>query len=111
MRTIVDAITGVDGGPGQLTTLDGPPLPWREVHERAVRLAGHLRAQGIGPGRRVGFLAETSAELVVAVQAVWLAGGAITMLPPVRRGDLGPVCRIAQSRNTGKAFALSLPVV
>jgi fatty-acyl-CoA synthase len=95
MRTIVDAITSAAGGAGVLTTLDEPPVAWREVHGRAARLAGHLAAQGIGPGRRVGFLAETSVDLVVAVQAVWLAGGAITMLPPVRRGDLDPVRRIA----------------
>lgn len=95
MQTIVDAILGTRGGPGVLTTLDAPPIAWHEVHDRAVRLAGHLAAEGIGPGRRVGFLAETGVELVVAVQAVWLAGAAITMLPPVRRADLGPVRRIA----------------
>lgn len=84
--TIVDAIAGRRGGPGTLTVLDGDgnthTVAWAELHDRARRLVTPLRGLGIGRGTRVGVLADTSIDLVTAIQAVWLTGAAITVLPP-----------------------------
>jgi fatty-acyl-CoA synthase len=83
MTTVVDAIA--DGGCGSLTVLgaDGraEELTWAEVHLRARRIAAVLADGGCGRGARVGLLADTSVDLVAALQAVWLAGGAVTVLP------------------------------
>jgi fatty-acyl-CoA synthase len=93
MRTIVDAITAQDGGTGILSILDGDgavaaTLPWSAVHDRARRMATCLAGAGVGPGERVGVLADTGLDLVCAVQAGWLAGAAVTVLPPpTRRAD------------------------
>jgi fatty-acyl-CoA synthase len=88
MRTIVDAIVhNARGGSGCLTVLGGETAGWAQVHERARRTATVLTRRGIGPGCRVGLLGDTSLGLIVALQAVWLAGGSITMLPPSNRLD------------------------
>ncbi|MBV6717582.1 condensation domain-containing protein, partial [Paenibacillus chitinolyticus] len=57
-------------------------LSYRELNERANRLAGMLRAGGVGRESIVGILAERSVELLVGVIAVWKAGGAYVPLDP-----------------------------
>jgi fatty-acyl-CoA synthase len=90
MSTVVDTIAARRGGAGWLTVLGADDtertVSWSEVHHRALRVATLLARRGIGKGTRVGLLADTSVDLVVAIQAVWLAGAAITVLPlPVRQ--------------------------
>jgi amino acid adenylation domain-containing protein len=67
-------------------------LTYRELDERADRLAAVLAAQGAGPGQVVGVLAERSPELVVALLAVLKSGGAYLCLetdaPADRAGRL-----------------------
>jgi fatty-acyl-CoA synthase len=100
VRTIVDAIADQRGGPGTLTVLGtdsaagtegaAGPVRWSAVHDQARRLAAALLRRGIGRGSRVGLLADTSVDLVAAVQAVWLAGAAVTVLPlPARQTPQG----------------------
>ncbi|UGQ48159.1 non-ribosomal peptide synthetase [Massilia endophytica] len=62
-------------------------LSYRELNERANRLAHHLRAQGVGPDVRAGILAGRSLEMVVAVLAVLKAGGAYVPLDPAYPAD------------------------
>ncbi|WP_081677053.1 non-ribosomal peptide synthetase [Paenibacillus alvei] len=57
-------------------------LTYAELNERANRLAGTLRASGIGRETIVGILAERSVDLLVAVLAVWKSGGAYVPLDP-----------------------------
>ncbi|MEC0249413.1 condensation domain-containing protein, partial [Paenibacillus chitinolyticus] len=57
-------------------------LSYRELNERANRLAAALRAGGVGRESIVGILAERSVELLVGVIAVWKAGGAYVPLDP-----------------------------
>ncbi len=62
---------------------------WREVHERARRIAGGLAAAGVGPGDAVGVLAGAPVEIAPTAQALWLRGASITMLhQPTPRTDL-----------------------
>ncbi|TDV52316.1 AMP-binding protein [Actinophytocola oryzae] len=90
MSTVVDTIISRLGGPGSLRVLgaDGAEhtASWAAIHQRARRLATLLTRQGIGPGSRVALLADTSVDLVTTIQAVWLAGAAVTILPlPTRQ--------------------------
>jgi amino acid adenylation domain-containing protein len=55
-------------------------LTYRELNERANRLAHHLRGRGVGPEVRVGVLMERSLEMVVSLLAVLKAGGAYVPL-------------------------------
>ncbi|SCL26474.1 amino acid adenylation domain-containing protein [Micromonospora inyonensis] len=51
-------------------------LTYRELDERADRLAGILRRCGVGPERFVALPLARSEQLLVAILAVWKAGGA-----------------------------------
>ncbi|HEV8583000.1 MAG TPA: amino acid adenylation domain-containing protein [Thermoanaerobaculia bacterium] len=57
-------------------------LSYRELDERAGRLARRLRAWGVTPDVRVAVMLERSADLVVALLAVLKAGGAFVPLDP-----------------------------
>lgn len=60
----------------------GTELTYRELDERADRLAAHLRAQGVTPDTVVGVLAERGPALPTAFLAVLKAGGAYLPLDP-----------------------------
>ena len=62
---------------------------WAEVHEEARRIAGGLVTGGFERGGAVAVLAAAPALIAPTVQAVWLAGGSVTMLhQPTQRTDL-----------------------
>ncbi|MGW3959193.1 fatty acyl-AMP ligase [Amycolatopsis sp. NPDC005003] len=62
---------------------------WGEVHAEARRIAGGLVAGGFERGGAVAVLAAAPVLIAPTVQAVWLAGGSVTMLhQPTPRTDL-----------------------
>ncbi|MEV0720957.1 AMP-binding protein, partial [Asanoa sp. NPDC050611] len=79
MRTVVEAITG-QRTRGTLEVA-GTAVPWTDVHRQARLVAGRLAARGVRPGDRVALLGDTDVDLVTAIQATWLAGAAVTVLP------------------------------
>jgi fatty-acyl-CoA synthase len=94
--SIVAAILDRGGGPGTLTVLGGGPraqvVSWARLHQQARRMAAVLAGAGTGRGGRVGLLADPSTDLVAALQAVWLAGASVTVLPrPAAAHLLRPV--------------------
>ena len=84
-------ITFLDGdGPGQR-------VPWAQLHDDARAMAAGLQARGVAPGDRVALLGMTSRLLVTAVQATWLCGAAVVVLPlPMRLGSVEEF--VAQTR-------------
>ncbi|HEX3131505.1 MAG TPA: non-ribosomal peptide synthase/polyketide synthase, partial [Thermoanaerobaculia bacterium] len=66
---------------------DGASLTYGELDDRAERLASRLRALGVGPEVLVGICAEEGLERVVAVVAVFKAGGAYLPLDPAHPGE------------------------
>ncbi len=64
-------------------------VPYGDVHARARRMAGALRARGIGTGDRVALVFPTSPGFVEAFFGVLLAGAVpVPLYPPVRLGRL-----------------------
>ena len=61
---------------------DGTTLSYRELDRRANRLARLLVSRGVSVESRVGVCLERSAELPVALLAIWKAGGAYVPLDP-----------------------------
>ena len=87
---------------GVTTGEPGQPVrrTWPQVHQQASSMAAALAGDGGGtgdaggagvrPGDAVAVLAAEPALVAPAVQAVWLAGGSVTMLhQPTARTDLG----------------------
>ncbi|HEU5218746.1 MAG TPA: amino acid adenylation domain-containing protein, partial [Gemmatimonadales bacterium] len=62
--------------------VDGETITYRALSERAGRLAGYLRARGIGSGALVAIALPRSADLVAALIAVLEAGAAYLPLDP-----------------------------
>src|SRR6185369_639305 len=57
-------------------------LSYRELNNRANRLAHHLRTLGVGPETLVGISVERSIEMVVGILGILKAGGAFVPLDP-----------------------------
>jgi len=94
MSRFVDTLLASATGPGDRGMVTGEPAAplrrtWAEVHEDARTMAAALIEGGLEPGDAVAVLAADPAAIAPAVQAVWLAGGSITMLhQPTARTDL-----------------------
>ncbi|HYH80907.1 MAG TPA: amino acid adenylation domain-containing protein, partial [Longimicrobium sp.] len=63
-------------------TFEERSLTYRELNERANRLACHLTGLGVGPDVRVGICLRRGPEMIVSVVAVLKAGGACVPLDP-----------------------------
>jgi amino acid adenylation domain-containing protein len=61
---------------------EGETLTYRELNQRANRLAHRLRELGVGPETLVALCLERSLEIVVGILAVLKAGGAYVPLDP-----------------------------
>jgi fatty-acyl-CoA synthase len=95
MSRFVDTLVATAAGRGQQRGMvTGEPKEpvrrtWAEVHEQARRVARGLVDGGFERGTAVGVLAAAPVLIAPTVQAVWLAGGSVTMLhQPTQRTDL-----------------------
>ena len=91
--TVNDALAAAARSDSGLTFVDLTEretfLPYREVHARARRMAGALRARGVGAGDRVALVFPTSPGFLDAFFGVLLAGAVpVPLYPPVRLGRL-----------------------
>ena len=76
---------------GMITGEPNAPVrhTWRQVHERARRVAGGLATAGVGHGDAVAVLAGEPVEIAPTAQGIWMRGGSLTMLhQPTPRTDL-----------------------
>jgi fatty-acyl-CoA synthase len=102
--TLVDRLcaTAARTGNERGITFVGGAAPVRvgyaQLHDEARAAAAALQARGIGPGHQVAVLGPTTRALVTAIQAGWLAGAAVVVLPlPMRLGSLDEF--VAQTRQ------------
>jgi len=78
-------VTGATDGPAY----SSETIPWAQLHDEARAMGAALQARGAGPGTTVGLLGPTSRALVTAIQATWLTGATVAMLPlPMRLGSI-----------------------
>ncbi|MET0455670.1 MAG: fatty acyl-AMP ligase [Mycobacterium sp.] len=76
---------------GMTTGDPGTPVrhTWKEVYDRASRVAGGLAEAGIGHGDVVAVLAGAPVEIAPTAQGIWMRGASLTMLhQPTPRTDL-----------------------
>ncbi|MEJ7844032.1 MAG: AMP-binding protein [Acidimicrobiales bacterium] len=93
MLTLPERIEAAAGKPGgTLTFVTGGAedvVAWGQLLEDARAMAAALQARGVGPGRHVALLGPTTRPLVTAIEAVWLAGATLVVLPlPMRLGSI-----------------------
>ncbi len=83
-RTVLDLFEErAAADPGLVAVIDGErQIGYGEIDRIANRLARRLRAQGVGPETVVAICLERSAELILALLAIWKAGGAYLPLDP-----------------------------
>ncbi len=82
-------------------------VPWRQLHHEAKAFAADLQARGIRPGDKVALLSPTTRDLVTAIQATWLAGATIVVLPlPMRLSSIEEFAAQTRSRIHGADSSL-----
>ncbi|MFI6230919.1 amino acid adenylation domain-containing protein [Micromonospora echinospora] len=74
------------GSPPAVTGPDGQ-LDRAELHRRATRIAGRLRAAGVGPDTPVGICLDRGVGMVASVLGVWRAGAGYLPLDPTLPAD------------------------
>jgi fatty-acyl-CoA synthase len=73
-------------------------VEWARLHEDARGMAAALQSRGVGPGSHVALLGATTRPFVTAVQATWLAGATVVVLPlPMRLASIEDF--VAQTRR------------
>ncbi|UCH94257.1 MAG: amino acid adenylation domain-containing protein [Candidatus Aminicenantes bacterium] len=75
----------VDQVPGNIAIAGGSsiqPLTYRQLNEKANRLAGVLRQRGLGPDNIAALLVERSTQMIIGILAVLKAGGAYLPIDP-----------------------------
>jgi fatty-acyl-CoA synthase len=73
-------------------------VEWSRLHDDARAMAAALQARGVGPGSHVALLGATTRPFVTAVQATWLAGATVVVLPlPMRLASIEDF--VAQTRR------------
>ncbi|KAF6616313.1 amino acid adenylation domain-containing protein, partial [Paenibacillus sp. EKM102P] len=74
--------------PEQVAVLCGAEsLTYRELNERANRLARTLRSEGVKPDQPVGILVHRSLDMIVGIYAILKAGGAYVPIDPEYPAD------------------------
>jgi fatty-acyl-CoA synthase len=73
-------------------------VEWGRLHDDARGMAAALQARRVGPGSHVALLGATTRPFVTAVQATWLAGATVVVLPlPMRLASIEDF--VAQTRR------------
>ncbi|MEV0251252.1 amino acid adenylation domain-containing protein [Nocardia sp. NPDC050712] len=114
---LLAATVAADPKATALVTDDGTGLTYAELDARVNQLARHLISLGVGPEARVALAIRRSIDLVVAMYAVTVAGGAYVPVDPdqatERTGYIletaAPVC-VLTNADTGFGTA-GVPVV
>jgi amino acid adenylation domain-containing protein len=98
---------------------EGERVTYKQLNDRANRVAHYLRRQGVGPETRVGLLMERSVEMVVGLLGVLKAGGAYVPLDPsypkerisLILDDARPAALLTQRRLAASLQDQQLPVL
>src|SRR6478609_2498666 len=113
MLTIPERIELAASRPKAITFVGGDDpvrVPWSDLFADASVLAAGLQARGIKPGDHVAVLGPTSRPLVTTIEAIWLAGGTVVVLPlPMRMGSIEEF--VAQTRRRISNADIALVVV
>ncbi len=90
--TLASRIEHAAGARGTVTFVTGndvDPVPLAQLHDEARQLAAAMQRRGVGVGNHVALLGPTTRTLYTAIEAVWLCGATLVVLPlPMRLGSI-----------------------
>ena len=113
MLTLAARIEAAACGHGSITFVgSGAPerVPYAQLHDEARAFAAVLQGRGVGPGSHVALLGPTTRPLVTCIQAVWLTGATLVVMPlPMRLGSIEEFA--AQTRVRMVSADISLLVI
>jgi fatty-acyl-CoA synthase len=113
VTTLLSRIRRACERPTAITFITGETterVPWAQLHQEAKAMAAALQARGVSPGDHVALLGPTTRPLVTAIQAGWLSGAAVVVLPlPMRLGSLDEF--VAQTRARMASADITLCIV
>lgn len=111
-ETLLDRIEAATARGGTLTFMtsgEPEPVPWAQLHREAQAMATALRGRGVGPGCHLALLSPTTRSLVTAIEATWLAGATVVILPlPMRLGSIDEFVAQTRVRIAGADSAMVL---
>ena len=120
-RTVMDFIESQAARTPDAPALvfEGGTATYRQLNEKANRLARALQSRGVGPESLVGVCMERSLELVAALWAVMKAGGAYVPFDPeypqerlaLLTADTNPVLLLVQRRLRSRLDDVKAPVL
>jgi fatty-acyl-CoA synthase len=85
------------------------PVSYAQLHEEARGYAANLQALGVVPGDHIALLGPTSRQLVTAIEAIWLAGATVVVLPlPMRLSSIEEFVSQTRARITSSDVRLVL---
>jgi len=92
LSTLASRIEAASGGRGAATFVTGgvaDRVPYGALYDEAVRLAAALQRRGVAAGDHVALVGPTTRLLYTAIEADWLAGATLIVLPlPMRLGSI-----------------------
>ena len=112
MLTMTQRIEAASGLGHDLTFVvggDHVTVPYAQLHEEARAYAANLQAIGVAPGDHVALLGPTSRALVTSIQAIWLCGATVVVLPlPMRLSSIEEFVEQTRTRITNADVSLVL---
>jgi len=105
--TLVERIGTSQSAPGAGTVrfISGDAVEavrWGRILDDATVAAARLQDLGAGPGAKVALLGTTSRAMVTAIEAVWLAGATVVVLPlPMRLASVDAFVHQTRMRLAG----------
>jgi fatty-acyl-CoA synthase len=85
-------------------------ISWAQLHDEARTVGARLQSRDVGPGSHVAILAPTSRSLATTIQAVWLTGATLVVLPlPMRLSSIEEF--VDQTRSRIEKADVSLLVI
>ncbi|MCP3853889.1 MAG: fatty acyl-AMP ligase [Actinomycetia bacterium] len=92
MQTIAERMVAAAKGDGTVTFINGDErntISYGDLHHNARVAAAALQARQVGPGSHVALLGPTTERIVTTIQASWLVGATLVLLPlPMRLASI-----------------------
>ena len=102
MKTVVSRIEEAAKGSKSITFVTGEePVTktWAQLHEESKAIAATLQSKGLGHGDHIALLGPTTVDFVTMVQAVWLIGATLVIMPlPMRLGSIEEFAAATRAR-------------